>query len=124
MRVAPTGSLLLLVALLISSACAPTSNRSQEEGSQARKSDPKVITTAAQVEPAGIHFVGGPAGGGTGDDVQFIFQDDLFVQTGYERYAPQLATELPSFERGTWRLNPDGTMDTIWKLHPNVFWHD
>jgi peptide/nickel transport system substrate-binding protein len=37
---------------------------------------------------------------------------------------PDLATELPSVERGTWRVNADGTMETTWKLRPNVKWHD
>jgi peptide/nickel transport system substrate-binding protein len=26
--------------------------------------------------------------------------------------------------QGTWQLNPDGTMDTTWRIHPGVTWHD
>jgi peptide/nickel transport system substrate-binding protein len=36
----------------------------------------------------------------------------------------ELAVALPSTSDGTWRINADGTMETIWKLRPNVKWHD
>jgi peptide/nickel transport system substrate-binding protein len=41
-----------------------------------------------------------------------------------EEEVPRLAQEVISVENGTWRVNPDGTMDTIWKLRPNVKWQD
>ena len=37
---------------------------------------------------------------------------------------PRLAAELPSQDRGTWRINADGTMATTWKIRPNALWHD
>ncbi|MEA2638609.1 MAG: peptide/nickel transport system substrate-binding protein [Chloroflexota bacterium] len=37
---------------------------------------------------------------------------------------PRLAEAAPSVENGTWRLNPDGTMDTIYRLRPELHWHD
>ncbi len=37
---------------------------------------------------------------------------------------PMLAAELPSREQGTWLVRPDGTMQTIYRLRPNVTWHD
>jgi peptide/nickel transport system substrate-binding protein len=37
---------------------------------------------------------------------------------------PLKATELPSIEKGTWKLFDDGRMETTWKLRPNVHWHD
>jgi peptide/nickel transport system substrate-binding protein len=27
-------------------------------------------------------------------------------------------------EKGTWRINPDNTMTTTWRIHQNVKWHD
>jgi peptide/nickel transport system substrate-binding protein len=50
--------------------------------------------------------------------------DFLVVHDGSGGYHPQLAVEVPSIEKGTWRLNPDGTMDTTWKIRPNVTWQD
>jgi peptide/nickel transport system substrate-binding protein len=37
---------------------------------------------------------------------------------------PRLAQETISVEKGTWRVNPDGSMDTTWKLRPNIKWQD
>jgi peptide/nickel transport system substrate-binding protein len=31
---------------------------------------------------------------------------------------------MPSVEKGTWQVNADGTMDTVWKIPTNVRWHD
>jgi peptide/nickel transport system substrate-binding protein len=36
----------------------------------------------------------------------------------------RLVTELPSQERGTWTIHPDGTMETTYHLKPGVRWHD
>jgi peptide/nickel transport system substrate-binding protein len=50
---------------------------------------------------------------------------DLLVQEDGLRVGhASLATELPSVERGTWRVSADGTMDVVWKLKPGVKWHD
>ncbi|HEY3118384.1 MAG TPA: ABC transporter substrate-binding protein, partial [Chloroflexota bacterium] len=37
---------------------------------------------------------------------------------------PQLALEIPTRVRGTWVIRPDGTMQTTYRLRPNVTWHD
>lgn len=39
-------------------------------------------------------------------------------------FEPRLAERLPSFDDGTIRLMADGRMQTIWRLRPNVKWHD
>ena len=49
--------------------------------------------------------------------------DYLVVQDSRDAWIGRLAEQI-SVDNGTWRLNADGTMDTIWKLHPNVKWHD
>jgi peptide/nickel transport system substrate-binding protein len=37
---------------------------------------------------------------------------------------PRLAAEVPARDRGSWVVNPDGSMATTWKLRPNALWHD
>jgi len=37
---------------------------------------------------------------------------------------PQLAERVPSLENGLWQLQPDGRMQIMWKLRPDVRWHD
>jgi peptide/nickel transport system substrate-binding protein len=40
------------------------------------------------------------------------------------RVLPWMAQELPSIDKGTWKVNPDGTMETVYKLRPGIKWHD
>jgi peptide/nickel transport system substrate-binding protein len=90
----------------------------------------KSLTIAVQRELKSFaRFTGAAAGGGSpgagNNAVAKIAHNYLGVREGNLRVIhPQLALELPSVERGTWRVNPDGTMDTTWRLHPNVVWHD
>ena len=56
--------------------------------------------------------------------IDYLFHDQLVHQFVYEGFTPQLALEMPSLDKGTWRVNTDGTMATVWKLRPNIFWHD
>jgi peptide/nickel transport system substrate-binding protein len=37
---------------------------------------------------------------------------------------PQLAEALPQLNTDTWRINPDGTMQTRYRLKPNLTWQD
>ena len=53
-----------------------------------------------------------------------ITHEALVVTPQINTFDPQLAAELPSIEKGTWKVNPDGTMETTWKLRPNIKWHD
>jgi peptide/nickel transport system substrate-binding protein len=66
------------------------------------------------------------AGGISGGSNQTgpIFDDGLTSRTGVAGYEPRMAAAMPSVEAGTWKVNSDGTMDTTWKLRPNIKWHD
>ncbi len=37
---------------------------------------------------------------------------------------PYLAEALPQLSSDTWKVFPDGRMETTWKLKPNIVWHD
>ncbi len=37
---------------------------------------------------------------------------------------PYLAELLPQLNTDTWRVSAEGSMETIWKLRPNLTWHD
>src|SRR5207248_11211846 len=53
-----------------------------------------------------------------------IPHNKLTVEGEAFAYVAQLAVEQISVEKGTWRINPDNTMTTIWRIHQNVKWHD
>ena len=120
---------LLLSLLLLATACTtattPSGTGPGSGQSQARSQTPKVITWAIQQEPTDVTSLSG-LGGTRGPSSAFrqiaharLVRDDNTVSP-----VADLASELPSPEKGTWRINPDGTMQTIWKLRPNIKWHD
>ena len=48
----------------------------------------------------------------------------LVVEDNDRGFRAQIAVEKPSVENGSWRVNPDGSMDVTWRIRPNVRWHD
>ena len=127
-RTLPLALTLMLVA---SFACAaPPSTPSVTSGGEASPPSvarAKALTIGVQREPTdlGVLFGQGTAttAGGAGS-VKVIAHDKLAVEMELDTWRPQLALDLPSLQAGTWKVNPDGTMDTIWRIRPNVFWHD
>jgi peptide/nickel transport system substrate-binding protein len=90
-----------------------------------------VLTLAVQRELKGwakFTASGGGAGGGNpgagNNQIAKIGHSYLALEDETGTYIPQLAYEVPSIAKGTWVVNPDGTMDTTWKLRPNITWHD
>jgi len=53
-----------------------------------------------------------------------MVQDFLVASTPGGGREARLAQEKPTVESGTWKVNPDGTMEMTWKLRTNVKWHD
>jgi len=67
-------------------------------------------------------IVGAVAGAGE-PQIWNIAHEHLYAERGDEILS-RLA-EVPSVEKGTWRVNPDGSMDTTWRIvSPNIKWHD
>jgi peptide/nickel transport system substrate-binding protein len=78
-----------------------------------------------------VDFAGrGIAGGlgstsGTSENIpQNIFNATLVRADEQGRPIPYLAESLPELNTGTWKVLPDGTMETIYRLKPNLVWHD
>jgi peptide/nickel transport system substrate-binding protein len=65
---------------------------------------------------------GGPASGWR---VPYLaLHDFLVVLNDAGEPIPRLVSELPSQTRGSWKVNADGTMETVWKLRPGITWHN
>lgn len=112
----------LLAAAALCMACGPQSApRSSEQNGSTAPAPPKVLTIGLQRELSAFgHFVTNPGGSLS----EGIAHDGLIVTDEQLVNRPQLAAEMISVENGTWRLNPDGSMDTTWKLRSNVKWQD
>jgi peptide/nickel transport system substrate-binding protein len=62
---------------------------------------------------------------GTGANTQRRpFNAGLAMGDGNDRSIPYLAEVLPQLNSESWRVFPDGTMETTFRLRPNLAWHD
>lgn len=113
-------------ACILLSACAPApAPGGGGQDAPAAQAGPKVLTWATQREPTDLLAISGVGGTiGPTAEVSRIASDPLVVQDNRLEVQARLALELPSVEKGTWRVNPDGTMATTWKLRPNIKWQD
>jgi peptide/nickel transport system substrate-binding protein len=127
-----TWLLYIILVVSVTAACGPSTPPTPAASggggpSPAVPTAPKVLTVGVQREPAdlGVLFGTGTSNsaGGAGS-VKLMVHDKLAIETELDDWRPQLAVALPSVEAGTWSVNPDGTMDTTWRIHPNTFWHD
>ncbi|HZT07596.1 MAG TPA: peptide ABC transporter substrate-binding protein [Chloroflexota bacterium] len=53
-----------------------------------------------------------------------MFNAELAVLDTHEVAQPNLAESLPQLNTDTWRVFPDGRMQTTYRLKPNLTWHD
>jgi peptide/nickel transport system substrate-binding protein len=91
-----------------------------------RSAAPKILRIAVLAEPSA--FIGSIIGvttttGGAQQPTE-IAHNWLVLTDSNSEPQPALAVDLPAIEKGTWRVLPDGGMETTWKLRPNVQWHD
>src|SRR5262245_39930677 len=111
----------VLAIVLAASACV-SSNRAGDSRDGSNPGSPpaaKVLTIGVQGDLPDFYGFGGIRSGGV-SNVPPIALDTLTVQNDRGEYQPLLAGEQLSVERGTWRVNPDGSMDTVWNLRPGV----
>jgi peptide/nickel transport system substrate-binding protein len=53
-----------------------------------------------------------------------MFNADLALLDDQEEPHPYLAEALPQLNTDNWKVFPDGTMETVYRLKPNLVWHD
>lgn len=111
------------VLFILASACASPPSTRETAPSQPGPSQPpgpKVLRIGAQREPDSFLRPGSQGQARILD----IAHADLAVENERLQLVARLAVEVPSIEGGTWKLNPDGTMETVWRLRSPVRWHD
>lgn len=120
---------LFLAGALLLAACGPAAAPSgpgapiDAGASRAAKS----LTIALEGEPEYLLMANLGGGGGTGQislNLRLAVHQQLATYDDRGELHPQLATELPVQGRGSWVVRPDGTMQTTYRLHRNVTWHD
>lgn len=66
----------------------------------------------------------GSDGGGPAEHLFEVVHQSLVTYDPRGHPLPRVAEALPSLENGSWRVAPDGTMETVWRLREGVRWHD
>ena len=126
MRVKKLTVAIVLLATLVASACAPADGRGNADRAASESRAPKVLRVAVQGEPVGFVDVGAtrPAAATATRYAKILGHEALTAFNEQSAVIPQLATDVISVEAGTWRVNPDASMDTTWKIRPGARWHD
>src|SRR6266511_2209708 len=118
----------LLCALALLSACAPTpaavDRRAQSEDELRTAQASKTLTIIGRNQPVNLAVPGLRATGAGVSGSVGPFNAALDTQDARENNVPQLAEALPQLNTDTWRLLPDGRMQTRYTLKPNLTWHD
>lgn len=79
---------------------------------------------AMRVEPATIAAKGLRPGQVRLDLTRRLFNATIALADERVVYQPYLAEELPRLNTASWRVFPDGRMETTYRLRPNLVWHD
>jgi peptide/nickel transport system substrate-binding protein len=115
----------ILIATLIVTACAPGPAPADRTGDNAERTAGaarRPVIIAFPVEPP---LIEPSMGAGLGNrEISAVTSAFLALLGPGDQPLPYLAEELPSLEKGTWRVLPDGQMETTYRLRPQATWHD
>lgn len=122
----PAVFLLLAVGLVIACAPRPAANTPPESDLSTKQSSPKRLLAAIQSDPivlsSKIRLLGVGIAGVS--ELERLVTAGATIQDDRGTLHPQLAETVPTIENGLWRLQPDGRMETTWKIRPSAKWHD
>lgn len=114
-----------LVLLIAIAGCAPSGPGSPSaSGDENRSGSPSpTLVVAVRGEPATLSNKEWMEGLALGSAKRF-FNAHLTLLDERENPHPYLAEALPQLNTDSWRVFPDGRMETIYRLRPNLRWHD
>src|SRR5205823_5060325 len=117
----------LIVAVLILGACAPSSQRpetGQLAAAPEARQPSRTLVMAVRYEPASLASKPLRESGSGVSSTTRLFNAELDLEDGHGSIRPYLAEALPQLNSDTWRVFPDGRMETTYQLRPNLTWHD
>ena len=121
-----TGSTgLAFVLLLLLSACARPAPRQGIDASSESAVQPqpgRAMTMAVRHEPT--DFSPKIAQAAAGGSIKPLLNAGLMIVDDQEASQPQLAEHVPQLNTESWRVLPDGRMETTYRLKPHLVWHD
>src|SRR5439155_8071229 len=80
---------------------------------------------AIQGDPPSFHPALNPSGAARGaESLSDMVHGGLTVTDDHGETRAELAEAVPSIENGLWKVSPDGTMETTWRIRDGARWHD
>jgi peptide/nickel transport system substrate-binding protein len=110
--------------------CAPSGpsgggqSRPQEPAQQTTPSGPKILAIGINEDPKNMWDGINGGGGGGAREIGHLVNQYLAVLHSDGTPEARLLAEMPSVDRGTWQVLPDGKMEVTYKVRPGVTWHD
>ena len=125
------GLIVLLVMMLALSACAPSGGTNapapvsrDDRPTPAAAAPQRTLVIAYRAELPSVAAKPLVSFSAALNPALFLFNANLDYADERGVAQPQLAEALPQLNTDTWRVFPDGRMETTWKLKPNLTWHD
>jgi peptide/nickel transport system substrate-binding protein len=115
---------LAIVVVLVGCAPAPGSTQTGSGAAPKASAPQKTLVIAQRGEPPTLAARSLVAQAGGLRIPDRFFNATLDVWDMNQVPHPQLAEALPELNTDTWRLFPDGRMETRYTLRPNLTWHD
>lgn len=115
---------LSLAAVLAVAACAPTAPPSQRTEGEAASAPQRVLVIAIRGEPPSIAARPLVPFTQALNTPLYLFNATLDYRDERAVPHPYLAEALPQLDTDTWRVLPDGKMETRYQLKPNLTWQD
>jgi peptide/nickel transport system substrate-binding protein len=124
-RATRLGLLMLALAVVACTAPSGSGRQSAGPGSEPARIGPKRITIAILTEPPALHYnlIPNPIRASPGS-IQELIHPGLSVFDNGGALRPILSEAVPSVENGLWKVLPDGTMETTWRIRDGAMWHD
>jgi ABC-type transport system substrate-binding protein len=118
--------LLALLIMLATAACGrpDSTGEGQRPAQDADARRQRTLVTAVRVEP--VSLASRPLQD-SGQTVRFttrFFNAELDFVDARDVSRPYLAEALPELNTESWRVFPDGRMETSYRLKPNLIWQD
>lgn len=127
MNVLKAATIVLSLTVAVTGCANPNRPSTETTGGPQTAAAPKRVTAAINSVPLTISSNNITIGSTTypgGGELAGLVNAGLtqFDESG--RVRPQLAQDVPLSDNGLWKVLPDGTMETTWRIRDNAFWHD
>lgn len=116
-------SALAFGAVLLASCAAPAASPSRTAG-EAPTQPSRTLVVAIRAEPPSLVAKAFRTSGLSGGLESRMFNAGLLINNDTGTPVPYLAEAVPQLNTDSWRVFPDGTMETVYRLKANAIWHD